>query len=162
MDLMEAYRRAQDGVDAMLAAVPPEMWEAPSACPGWTLRDVAGHIIWGQEQMRHWATGQDYTVTAGAPGTSRPGEMASGDPLAMGRAARADSVKTLTAEAIGRTVDIPGLGTVPLAGLITAWWNDQLIHTWDIGHGLGTEVRSRRPPSWPRRPRGSARSRGRG
>ena len=66
MDLMEAYRRAHDGVDAMLAAVPPEMWEAPSACPGWTLRDVAGHIIWGQEQMRHWATGQDYTVTAGA------------------------------------------------------------------------------------------------
>jgi uncharacterized protein (TIGR03086 family) len=141
MELMEAYRRAQDGFEAMLAAVPADMWEAPSPCPGWTLRDVAGHLIWGQEQMRHWATGQDYTVTTGAPGAPSPGEMAAGDPLEIWRAARADSVKTLTEEAIGRTVELPGLGTVPLTRMITVWWNDQLIHTWDIGHGLGAEVR---------------------
>jgi hypothetical protein len=48
---MEAYRRAQDGFDAILAAVPAEKWDRPSACALWTLRDVAGHIIWGQEQL---------------------------------------------------------------------------------------------------------------
>ncbi len=141
MEMMKSYQRAQDGFDAMLAAVPAEKWDAPSACPGWTLRDVAGHIIWAQEQMRHWATGEEYTVATGAPGSPHPGEMASGDPLAIWRAARADSVKTLTDEAVGRIVTIEGLGEVPLAAMITVWWNDQLIHTWDIGHGLGIAVR---------------------
>jgi hypothetical protein len=71
--------------------------------------------------------------------------MASGDPLEIWRTARADSVKTLTDEAIGRKVTIHGAGptpmTVPLAAMITVWWNDQLIHTWDIGYGLGIDVR---------------------
>jgi Mycothiol maleylpyruvate isomerase N-terminal domain len=65
---MASYRRAQAGFDAVLAAVPVESWDAPSACDPWTLRDVAGHVIWGQEQMRCWATGQPYGVAAGAPG----------------------------------------------------------------------------------------------
>jgi uncharacterized protein (TIGR03086 family) len=141
MKLMESYRRAQDGFDAVLAAVPHDKWDMPSTCPGWTLRDVAGHIIWGQEQMRHWATGEEYARTTGAPGATHPGEMADGDPLTIWRAARADSVKTLTDEAIGRMVTIRGLGEVPLAAMITVWVNDQLIHTWDIGHGLGIDVR---------------------
>ncbi|HEY7487781.1 MAG TPA: TIGR03086 family metal-binding protein [Streptosporangiaceae bacterium] len=141
MNMMESYRRAQDGLEAMLAAVPAEKWDAPSPCPEWTLRDVAGHMIWGQEQMRHWATGQEYGVPTGAPGAPHPGEMAGGDPLEIWRAARADSVKTLTDEAIGRTVTLEGLGEVPLAAMITVWVNDQLIHTWDIGHGLGIDVR---------------------
>ena len=51
-DTMAAYRRAQDCFDAVIAAVPADKWDAPSACAGWTVRDVAGHVIWGQEQMR--------------------------------------------------------------------------------------------------------------
>jgi uncharacterized protein (TIGR03086 family) len=141
MDMMESYRRAQDGFDAMLAAVPADMWDAPSPCPGWTLRDVAGHVIWAQEQMRHWATGQDYDVTTGAPGAPRPGDLAAGDPLEIWRAARAETGKTLTDEALGRKVDIQGFGMVPLPAMITIWSHDELIHTWDVGHGLGIDVR---------------------
>ncbi len=86
---IELYRRAQDGMDAVLDSVPPDKWEAPSACPEWSVRDVAGHVIWGQEQLRHWATGQEYTCRTGAPGAPHPGEMAGTDPVATWRAARA-------------------------------------------------------------------------
>lgn len=48
------------------------------------MRDVAGHVVWGQEQMRHWATGQEYTVGTGAPGAPYPGEMAGADPWRPG------------------------------------------------------------------------------
>jgi uncharacterized protein (TIGR03083 family) len=65
MDTMPLYRRAQDGFDAILAAVHPDKWDAPSACAQWSLRDVAGHVIWAQHQLRAWATGEDYTETAG-------------------------------------------------------------------------------------------------
>jgi hypothetical protein len=64
-DVLDSYRRAQDGFGAVLAAVPAANWDVRSACDGWTPRDVAGHVIWGQEQLRDWATLHQYTVTAG-------------------------------------------------------------------------------------------------
>jgi uncharacterized protein (TIGR03083 family) len=76
MDTMESYRRAQDGFGAILAAVRSDQWDAPSTCTEWTVRDVAGHVIWGQHQMRAWGTGEEYTQMAGAPGMPHPAEMA--------------------------------------------------------------------------------------
>jgi uncharacterized protein (TIGR03086 family) len=140
MDVMDSYRRAQDGFDAVLAAVPAGRWDAPSACTEWTVRDVAGHVIWGQHQMRAWATGEEYTRTTGAPGAPHPGEMAGENPLTTWRAAREACVVTLTAEALGRSASIIGLGEVPLAGLVTLLITDHLAHTWDIGHALGMDV----------------------
>jgi uncharacterized protein (TIGR03086 family) len=138
---MEAYRRAQHAFDAVLAAVPTSAWDAPSVCTQWTVRDVAGHVIWGQEQMRHWATGREYTLTEGAPGAAHPGAMAGGDPVATWRRARAACAETLTDEALSRTVLLPGLGETPLAAILTLLVTDHLAHSWDIGHALGLDVR---------------------
>jgi uncharacterized protein (TIGR03086 family) len=141
MDAMQRYRRAQDDVDAVLAAVRPDLWDAPSACSEWTVRDVAGHVIWGQRQMRAWATGEDHPDRRGAPGAAHPGELAGGDPVALWRAARAESAATLTPEALGRSAPVTGLGEVPLAALVTLLTTDLVAHTWDIGHALGMAVR---------------------
>jgi uncharacterized protein (TIGR03086 family) len=141
MDTMESYLRAQDEFDTVLAAVPPDRWDTSSACPLWTVRDVAGHVIWGQEQIRAWATGDEYTRAAGAPGAPHPGEMAGTDPVATWRCAQAASVETLTEEALGRVISIVGLGQVPLAAVVTLLVTDQLAHTWDIGHAIGYPIR---------------------
>jgi uncharacterized protein (TIGR03086 family) len=141
MDTMESYRRAQDGFDAVLAAVPADKWGAPSACAEWTVRDVAGHVIWGQHQMRAWATGEEYAERAGAPGSPHPAELAGTDPVATWRAARTATVAALTEEALGRTTSIIGIGDVPLAAVVTLLITDHVAHTWDIGHALGMDVR---------------------
>jgi uncharacterized protein (TIGR03086 family) len=140
MTVMDAYRRAQDTFDAMVATVPPDAWELPSACAQWTVRDVAGHVIWGQEQVRHWATGTEYTCATGAPGAPHPAEMAGTDPVATWRAARTASVATLTDETLARMISLPGLGEIPLVAMITTFVTDHLAHTWDIGHALGLAV----------------------
>jgi uncharacterized protein (TIGR03086 family) len=140
MDAMQGYRKAQDDFDAVLAAVRPDEWDEQSTCTEWTVRDVAGHVIWGQRQMRAWATGADYADRRGAPGAPHPGEMAGADPVAVWRAARAESVPTLTPEALGRTTSITGLGDVPLAAMVTLLITDTVTHTWDIGHALGMGV----------------------
>jgi uncharacterized protein (TIGR03086 family) len=137
---MECYRRAQEGFDEVLADVPDERWEAPSACAEWTVRDVAGHVIWGQEQLRHWATGEPYGVTTGAPGAPHPGELACADPLATWRAARAAAADSLTDDALARTVSLPGLGEQPLSAIVTLLITDHLAHSWDIGHAIGLDV----------------------
>jgi uncharacterized protein (TIGR03086 family) len=141
MDAMQGYRKAQDDFDAVLAAVAPDQWDAPSECTEWTVRDVAGHVIWGQRQMRAWATGTDYADRRGAPGAPHPGEMAGPDPVAVWRAARAESVPTLTPDALDRTTSITGVGEVPLAWIVTLLITDTVTHTWDIGHALGMDVR---------------------
>jgi uncharacterized protein (TIGR03086 family) len=141
MDAMQGYRKAQDDFEAVLAAVRPDRWDTPSACAEWTVRDVAGHAIWGQRQMRAWATGADYADGRGAPGAPHPGELAGSDPVALWRAARAESVATLTPDALGRTTSITGMGEVPLAAIVTLLTTDLVTHTWDIGHGLGMDVK---------------------
>jgi uncharacterized protein (TIGR03086 family) len=140
MEMMEHYRHAQDGFDAVVAAVPADRWDAPSTCAEWTVRDVAGHVIWGQHQMRAWATGEDDPERTGAPGSPHPGLMAGADPVATWRAARAASVPSLTPEALGRTTSITGLGEVPLVAVLTLLVTDTVVHTWDIGHALGMNV----------------------
>jgi len=141
MDTMESYRLAQDGFDAVLAEVSPDQWDARSACSEWTVRDVAGHVTWGQHQIRAWATGEDYDQTAGAPGAPRPTELAGDDPVANWRTVRTASVATLTEDVLARPTSIPGIGTVPLAAVVTLLTTDLVTHTWDIGHAVGMDVR---------------------
>lgn len=135
-----AYRRAQDAFDAVVAAVPADRWDGPSACAEWTVRDIAGHVIWGQGQLRHWATGEGDPGVAGAPGAPRPGVLAGTDPVATWRAARAACAEALTDEALATTVLLPGLGETPLAAVLDLLVTDHLAHAWDIGHALGLEV----------------------
>jgi uncharacterized protein (TIGR03086 family) len=135
-----SYRRAQDVFEDALASVPAGCWDTPSACTHWTVADVAGHVIWGQEQLRHWATGEPSMQMAGAPGAPHPAEMTGDDPLATWRAARAAADASLTPEALRRTVSLPGIGEVTLAGLAPLLVTDLLAHAWDIGHPLGHEM----------------------
>ena len=145
MDAMQLYRRAEDGFDAVLAAVRPDQWDAPSMCADWTVRDVAGHVIWGQRQMGAWATGVEYADRRGAPGAPHPGELTGSDPVATWRGARAECETTLTPDALGRKTSITGIGEVPLAAVVTLLTTDLVAHTWDVGHALGTGVRLEPP-----------------
>jgi uncharacterized protein (TIGR03086 family) len=141
VNAMDAYRRAQDGLEAVLAAVRAHEWDVPSACAQWTVRDVAGHVIWGQEQLRHWATGQQYGRADGAPGAAHPSVLAGTNPVEAFRGVRAAAVESLTPEALCRTVRLPGLGNQPLASIVTLLITDHLAHTWDIGHALALDIR---------------------
>src|SRR5262249_25770728 len=135
MEAMERYRRSQDEFDAMVGAVPTDRWDWRSACARWTVRDVVGHVVWGQEQLQHWATGQPYDNRGGAPGAPRRAAVAGSDPVATWRAARAASLEVLTEEALTRTVVIPGLGKRSVEAIVTLLTTDLLAHAWDIGHG---------------------------
>jgi uncharacterized protein (TIGR03086 family) len=141
MDTMESYRRAQDIFDEVIAAVPDEMWERPSACAEWTVRDVAGHVIWGQRQLLAWATGAEYGDRSGSPGSPHPAPLAATDPVGTWRTARAEAFAKLDAETLARTSEIPGLGEIPIAAVVTLLTADQLTHAWDIAHGCGIELR---------------------
>jgi uncharacterized protein (TIGR03086 family) len=133
---MELYTHAQDEFDKVLAAVPASGWAKASMCREWTVRDVAGHVIWGQRQLHAWATGDPDPARDGAPGMPHPAVMAGDDPLATWR-----EVRTVpTGKQLSRTVTLTGMGEVPVAGLLSLLVTDLTAHTWDIGHALGLRV----------------------
>jgi uncharacterized protein (TIGR03086 family) len=133
---MELYTQAQDEFDKVLAAVPASGWSRPSMCRDWTIRDVAGHAIWGQLQLHAWATGDPDPARDGAPGMPQPAVMAGDDPLTTWRESRTVPAGTQ----LSRTVTLTGMGEVPVAALVSLLVTDLTTHTWDIGHALGLPV----------------------
>lgn len=138
---LDRYTRAQQGFDRVVAGLPAHRFDEPSACAGWTHRDVLGHVVWGQDLVAHLATGRAFDSAAGAPGAPNPGQLVVGDPLATWRAARDASLTMLSPAALDRVVTLRAFGRVPLETFLTALVVDFLAHTWDIGHPAGLDVR---------------------
>ncbi len=49
-ETLSALFASWDGIEALLADLPDDAWQAPTALPGWTVHDVVAHII-GTEMM---------------------------------------------------------------------------------------------------------------
>lgn len=141
MNTLDRYVRAQEGFDLVVVAMPADRWDGPSACTEWTARDVLGHVVWGQDLVRHQAAGLPFASRVGAPGAPDPGRLIGDDPLGTWRAARDASLRTLTPESLARVVSLPAFGEVPLETFLTALVTDFLAHTWDIGYAAGIDVR---------------------
>jgi uncharacterized protein (TIGR03083 family) len=129
MNTLDRYVRAQEGFDRVVAALPADRWDGPSACTEWTARDVLGHVVWGQDLVRHQAMGLPFASRVGAPGAPDPRRLIGDDPLGTWRAARDASLPTLTPGSLARIVSLRAFGEVPLETFLTALVTDFLAHT---------------------------------
>ena len=41
----DRYRRLAGAMTSRIAAVPPDAWERPTPCEGWTVRDLVAHLV---------------------------------------------------------------------------------------------------------------------
>ncbi|MWA06533.1 maleylpyruvate isomerase family mycothiol-dependent enzyme [Actinomadura sp. LD22] len=86
-DLAAEYRQ----LDAVLAALSPEQWSAPSGAEGWTVSDVVLHLAQSEEAVGTPATAGDGDG-AFLPSTATTVDAAMADRVAAERGAPADSV----------------------------------------------------------------------
>jgi uncharacterized protein (TIGR03086 family) len=130
----DGFHRALDTFEGVLEAV--DRWDAPTPCAGWTARDVAGHVIGGQHELRALATGEP------PPGIGRaPGRFAGTDVPQSWRAARKDCAAALTPEALRRPIPFGAMGEVPLGDLLDGYILELLIHSWDLARAAGVPCR---------------------
>ncbi len=108
--------------------VPADGWANPSACDGWSAREVAGHIAWGLETVASFAQG-------GAMASEMAeSERAGDDPAATVSAAVDAAIAALDQpDALQR--DTP-LG-MPLDGFLRIMSVDTMTHAWDIADATG-------------------------
>jgi uncharacterized protein (TIGR03083 family) len=115
-------RRAAD----LLAGLSPEQWRTPSLCAGWTIRELAGHLLMPMEisvprLLR--------TLVRTRGSTDLAVDVISRD---LARRSPAEIVRTLREKA-DKAIRVPGIGPLgPLA--------DSCIHLRDAARPLGADV----------------------
>lgn len=124
---IERFDTVAAGFDRRVAECPPDRWDDPSPCEGWTARDVVVHVVSGLEAV---------LATADAPVANDRD-----DPLLdQWRTAWAGMQRALADPATAaRTVPGP-VGEVavkPLAAGVLL--HDLLVHTWDLARATGQD-----------------------
>lgn len=116
---------------ALLDSLSPHEWDGPTLCTEWTVKDLAGHLVWQRDAS--YLSGLPAVVAAMV--RSR-GDIARTTCDLAKRWASARSVEQLRTDVRG----LPGhhrhvIGTTDINHLI-----DAIVHTHDIGIPLGREL----------------------
>ncbi|MEU5880693.1 TIGR03086 family metal-binding protein [Spirillospora sp. NPDC047279] len=130
--LPQHFVSALDVFEAVLTSVPPDRWDSPSPCEGWSAIDVAGHIIGGI-----------LTIEARAAGRTPPEvghDLAPDDPLAAWHAARSAAMAALTSEALNRKVRLAFDHEVTVAQWLEQYPLELLVHSWDLAQATGQPI----------------------
>jgi uncharacterized protein (TIGR03083 family) len=150
-NLLRVVRRQAEGLFALASA--PGVWEAPTACPQWQVRDIVGHII---DVTESYFVGFD-AARGGSPAADALGVRVMQDRLDEGAKAlrslsqseavdrlRADFDKLMEmCDALGPeewgglTIPHKYMGPLPAFFYPTFQLMDYGVHGWDIRQGSG-------------------------
>jgi uncharacterized protein (TIGR03086 family) len=136
VDLPEVHASALDATRRTVAGVGADQWDAPSACAGWTVRELVNHVVTGN----YWAAELGSGLTIEDVGDRLDGDVLGRDPL------RAYDDSALVAAAVFRA---PGAmeqpcavsyGPVPGEIYCGHRFLDVLIHGWDVASSTGQDT----------------------
>lgn len=122
MDQLAAHQRAQDAFAAVLAKVAADQLDAPTPCSEWSVRDLVGHVIAGNQRL--------------AGGTPPADSDLAGLIEAHATSAVAAQAVFAAPDGLTRSFEMP-FGPVPGSVVIGLRTTDVLTHTWDLAQGTG-------------------------
>lgn len=139
---MDDYRVLADGLLDRIRATPPDRWDAPSPCEGWTARQVVAHVINGHRGILAVV---DRVPPAAADGVgvspmSDAPPVEAGADLAAAFARCRDDMLAMLADPDRSATRMPGgpLGPAPVAEAVRVIGSlELLVHTWDLARAVG-------------------------
>jgi uncharacterized protein (TIGR03086 family) len=133
MPSVDDLARATAGFQRRLDAVDPDQWEQPSVCDGWTVRDVADHVIGGNRFAVGMLAGHD-------PARALEHARAlgfQGDPAQLHRVSAVAQIEAFSEPgALDRVVHHPG-GDVDGRTFLAFRLGDLVLHGWDLARSTG-------------------------
>jgi uncharacterized protein (TIGR03086 family) len=135
MDQFEALRQARAEFEKRLRAVAAGQWAAPTPCEGWTVRDLAHHVVSANLVAVHLLDGLSHEQALAATADDVLGD----DPVA----AFVDSAEALApafgAEGALERTCRHRLGAVSGEMLLGFRVTDLTLHAWDLARGIGAD-----------------------
>jgi uncharacterized protein (TIGR03086 family) len=137
MDLNTLYHRTVEAWADRVIAVGADQWEAPTPCRGWTVRDLANHVV-GEDL---WTTPLVEGRTIADVGDSLEGDLLGDDPVRAALDA-AMAATTTVADRLprGGTVQL-SYGEEQLGEYVHQLAADHLVHGWDLAVATGGDTR---------------------
>jgi len=133
MSLPQALIASRRALDDVIALITPANRNRPSPCDGWTVYDVANHVVGGAVRYRMLLDGASTEEVE----TARDGDHLQPDPVtAAGRAG--DALFEAASGGLGRVVHHRG-GDRSAEDLLVMRVFEQTLHGWDIATGLGVQ-----------------------
>jgi uncharacterized protein (TIGR03086 family) len=122
---------------AVLAAITPARFAAPSPCTGWTVRQVGNHLVASILLLSRVVEGDTVTPADFDPQAMADTDHLGGDPAAAFHTAaqRSTAVFTLP-DALDRSYPFPP-GPTPGIVLANISLLESLVHGWDLARGAG-------------------------
>ncbi len=124
----QVFSRGIDVFDVVVSAVGDARWDAPSACAGWTCRDVLGHV--GQILEFGIAIFEGRQPAPPVDDAS-PGSVVSGPPFAYWAPLAQQAQASLPHADLQREVDSP-IGRRAIADGLAFPAVDLFVYAWDI------------------------------
>jgi uncharacterized protein (TIGR03086 family) len=126
VDIIALLERGYQDTASVMERIPPQGYAASSPCTGWTVHQVAEHLVGSLTRLADLVEGE--TVT--------PPDLAD-DPVAGFRAAAKRSVAAFAAPgALERRYPF-GPGPTPGLVLANLCLMESLVHGWDLAQGAG-------------------------
>ncbi len=113
----------------------PDDWGRASACAGWTVLDVLGHLSTAVEMGISVLQGAQPTW----PEVARPAEHVVGDPLTHWQALESRARAALVGADLDLEMDTP-MGPRTVADRLAFPAIDLYVHAWDVGAPCGVPV----------------------
>ncbi len=126
------YTKALYGFDAVIQRVPPDRWDAPSPCEGWTASDVVAHAAGVMDAVAQMAR----TGKVAMPQTPDVGD----DPVGLWNTSLDGVLEALDHPGVIGTVGEFWFGESSIDDILafTTW--DPLGHSWDVATAVGLEA----------------------
>lgn len=137
MDLNTLYHRTVEHWADVVVAVPDDLWDSPSPCSEWTVRDLVNHVA--SEDL--WTTALLGGQTIEEVGSGLDGDLLGDEPVGRSIDA-AKSAATAVAERLPQGGTVPlSFGDTDVAEYVWQLASDHLVHSWDLSAATGTDRR---------------------
>jgi uncharacterized protein (TIGR03086 family) len=143
---VDGLARALDATGRLAGTVREEQWHDPTGCPGWNVRDLVTHVVYGNRLFAAILRGDLPGPPAGAPSAGGSGQPASdlpGSDLAGSdlpgayREAAAELLAAFSRPGVmDETFTMP-FGTVPGSTALHLRITELLVHGWDLAQATG-------------------------
>ncbi|MBV9282956.1 MAG: TIGR03086 family protein [Chloroflexi bacterium] len=132
-DDVELLHRTTELIASVLSGVGREVYDDPTPCSEWTVRDVINHIVAGARRFAGWASGEPSSAT---PAGQAP-DVVGDEPYDAYVDASKEMVEAWRRRGLEGEVAFGPLGLAPARSVCRVAMVDHLVHGWDIAQSVG-------------------------